>query len=166
MRRTNTRSPLNSPLKMIQHESFEELRRLHTNQTIIVSDQSVQQLGLSPHVLVLRIDTVKMGLVGRIVRFLGGLLSIGVLVAAIFVGWLIHSPQGPAEGILFATIFPLLSFQLPPTLVGHGKMTGVDVVPDDFMPQLRPSNELFLELPFGQRMPQNGLGMCCRPTGM
>ena len=55
---------------------------------------------------------------------------------------------------------------LPPTIVGHGKMKGTPPVPvpDDLMPQPRPEGELFLELPGGYKFPQNGLGMCCRPT--
>ena len=43
-------------------------------------------------------------------------------------------------------------------------MTGTPPVPDDMMPLPRPKNELFLELPGGYRMPQAGLGMCCRPS--
>jgi diketogulonate reductase-like aldo/keto reductase len=37
-------------------------------------------------------------------------------------------------------------------------------VPDDMSPQPRPSNEQFLDLPGGYKMPQNGIGMCCRPS--
>ena len=106
-----------------------------------------------------------MGFLGRLVRIFGGIMSVGVIFLSIVVGWLIQTPQGPAEGVFFATMFPLMSYKLPATLVGHGKMTGVDPVPDDFVPQPRPEHELFVELPFNQRMPQNGLGMCCRPTG-
>ena len=37
-------------------------------------------------------------------------------------------------------------------------------VPDDLQPQPRPLQEQFLILPSGDELPQNGLGMCCRPT--
>lgn len=37
-------------------------------------------------------------------------------------------------------------------------------MPDDLRPQPRPPNELFLDLPGGHKLPQNGLGMCCRAT--
>lgn len=44
-------------------------------------------------------------------------------------------------------------------------MEGTPEVPDDFSPQPRPRNELFVTLPgTGDLMPQNGVGMCCRPT--
>jgi hypothetical protein len=106
-----------------------------------------------------------MALLGSLVRVLGGLVSVVVLLSAIFLGWLTQTSLGPGEGVFFATLIPLLGRQLPPTLVGHGRMTGVQPVPDDLQAEPRPANELFLELPFKQKMPQNGLGMCCRPTG-
>ena len=67
-------------------------------------------------------------------------------------------------GYLFATVIPLMQKKLPPTIVGHGKMSGgTPPVPDDMKPQQRPSNERFLDLPGGDhRMPMNGIGMCCR----
>ncbi|GKY90904.1 hypothetical protein MPSEU_000064300 [Mayamaea pseudoterrestris] len=105
-----------------------------------------------------------MTIFGRIIRILGGLVSVAVIFLAITIGWLIQSKQGPAEGIFFATIFPLLSFKLPATIIGHGRMSGVEPVPEKLMPHERPEHEMFLDLPFGQRMPMNGLGMCCRPT--
>lgn len=43
-------------------------------------------------------------------------------------------------------------------------MKGTPLVPDDMSPQPRPSNEQFLDLPGGYKMPQNGIGMCCRPS--
>jgi len=52
---------------------------------------------------------------------------------------------------------------LPPTIFGHGHMKGsIGPVPDDMKPQPRPANEMFLPLPGGYQLPQNGLGMCCR----
>ena len=67
-------------------------------------------------------------------------------------------------GLFFATIIPLTKFHLPPSIIGHGNMDGTPPVPDDMVPLPRPSDESFLELPGGKQMPQNGLGMCCRPT--
>ena len=44
-------------------------------------------------------------------------------------------------------------------------MKGTPPVPDNFSPQPRPDDEMFLTLPgTGDQMPQNGIGMCCRPT--
>jgi len=44
-------------------------------------------------------------------------------------------------------------------------MKGTLEVPDDLSPQPRPRNEMCLTLPgSGDLMPQNGIGMCCRPT--
>jgi len=68
-------------------------------------------------------------------------------------------------GLFFATVIPLLKFTLPPSIIGHGKMDGTPPVPDDMLPLPRPVDESFLTLPgSGTEMPQNGLGMCCRPT--
>lgn len=65
---------------------------------------------------------------------------------------------------MFATIIPALKGVWPPTIVGHGKMLGTPDVPGDLLPEPRPANELFLDLPGGYKIPQNGIGMCCRPT--
>jgi 2,5-diketo-D-gluconate reductase A len=43
-------------------------------------------------------------------------------------------------------------------------MVGTPPVPDDMLPEPRPENEMIIELAGGYQMPQNGLGMCCRPT--
>jgi len=92
--------------------------------------------------------------------FFGRIIPLLVVVAAIFVRWLITSPM--AFGTLFATTVPLLHGRLPPTVVGHGKMVGTPPVPDDMIPQPRPENELFRILPGGYKMPLSGIGMCCR----
>jgi len=53
--------------------------------------------------------------------------------------------------------------KLPPTIFGHGHMKGTPEVPQDLVPEARPSKETFLVLPGTKdKMPQNGLGMCCR----
>jgi len=85
-----------------------------------------------------------------------------ILIVSVFIGWL-ASHELPA-GVFFATIIPLMKGYLPPTIVGHGKMSGTPEVPHDLLPLSRPANELFLNLPGGYQMPQNGIGMCCRPS--
>jgi len=85
-----------------------------------------------------------------------------IISVAIFLGWIAKSPK--ALPIVFATLQPILEGRLPPTIVGHGKMEGTPPVPDDMLPQARPEDELFLELPGGYKMPQSGIGMCCRST--
>lgn len=91
-------------------------------------------------------------------RILPG-IALGLAVA---VGWL-ASHEVPV-GVFFATVIPLTKGVLPPTIVGHGRMEGTPEVPDDLLLQPRPENELFLELPGGYKLPQNGIGMCCRAT--
>jgi len=90
------------------------------------------------------------------------LIPLLVVSVAIFIGWLNLAPI--PEGKLFATLFPVMNGIWPPTIVGHGKMAGTPPVPLDMMPQPRPENEMFLELPGGYPMPQNGIGTCCRPS--
>lgn len=90
------------------------------------------------------------------------ILPVIVAVAAISMGFLINH-ELPA-GLFFATLIPLMKFQLPPSIVGHGHMEGTPPVPDNMVPQPRPAGESFLKLPGGKKMPQNGLGMCCRPS--
>mmetsp|Transcript_17217 Transcript_17217/g.35951 ORF Transcript_17217/g.35951 Transcript_17217/m.35951 type:complete len:388 (-) Transcript_17217:171-1334(-) len=84
------------------------------------------------------------------------------LVISISIGWLL-SHEIPI-GVLFATIIPIMGKKLPPSIFGHGRMNGTPKVPHDLMPRPRPEREMFLDLPGGFRMPQNGLGMCCRAT--
>ncbi|CAB9513215.1 Deoxymugineic acid synthase 1 [Seminavis robusta] len=83
-----------------------------------------------------------------------------ILVLALIVGWF-ASHEIPM-GTFFATVIPLVQYHLPATIVGHGKMKGTPEVPDDMLPQPRLEKETFLELPNGDQMPQNGIGMCCR----
>lgn len=85
-----------------------------------------------------------------------------ILFLAIIIGWL--SSHDSPEGIFFATLGPLSQGILPPTLIGHGYMKGVPEVPSDMVPLSRPKDEMFLSLPGNEKMPQNGIGMCCRPT--
>ncbi|KAL7473750.1 hypothetical protein ACHAXS_014496 [Conticribra weissflogii] len=91
----------------------------------------------------------------RVIAIVGILISFGTR-------WLL-SHENPV-GVVFATIIPLMGKKLPPTIFGHGRMRGTPAVPDDLVPQPRPENEMFLDLPGGFKMPQNGLGMCCRAT--
>mmetsp|Transcript_26730 Transcript_26730/g.64125 ORF Transcript_26730/g.64125 Transcript_26730/m.64125 type:complete len:379 (-) Transcript_26730:384-1520(-) len=85
-----------------------------------------------------------------------------VVVIATSIGWLCNHEI--PMGLLFATLIPLMKGKLPPSIVGHGKMDGTPPVPDDLMPQPRLKNEMFLNLPGGDKFPQTGLGMCCRAT--
>jgi len=101
-----------------------------------------------------------MGRIGNLI--LTRLIPCGVLSTALFLGWLNLAPI--PEGRFFATIIPLLNGVWPPAIVGHGKMTGTPEVADDILPQPRPELEMLLDLPGGYKIPQNGLGMCCRPT--
>jgi len=89
-----------------------------------------------------------------------GLLSILVIVIAVFFQWLRSYP--PAFGIFFATMSPLLEGHLPPVVFGHGRLQGTAEVPADMAPLPRPSHELFASLPGGYQMPLSGIGMCCR----
>lgn len=100
-----------------------------------------------------------MGLKNIIVwRIIPGII---VTVAAV-IGW--FASHDVPLGVFFATIIPLSKGILPPTIVGHGRMKGTPEVPDDLMPQPRPEDELFLDLPGGHKFPQQGIGMCCRAT--
>lgn len=101
-----------------------------------------------------------MGVVGFLVT---RLVTTIVVFLAISIGWLLNTDI--PEGRFFATVIPLIKGVAPPLMVGHGVMEGVPPVPDDFLEPLpRPTGEKFLVLPGGYEMPQNGLGLCCRPT--
>lgn len=97
-----------------------------------------------------------------VVKILGRIITALVLLIAIFLGWL--RTYKPAYGVIFATVSPLLEGYAPPLLVGHGRMTGTEEIPDDMMPSPRPENELFASLPGGYKLPLSGIGMCCRAT--
>ena len=99
-----------------------------------------------------------MGFLGII---FGRVLPALLLLLAVILGW--FAKHELPLGTFFATVIPLMKGELPPTIVGHGKMEGTPVVPDTQAVEPRPEHEMFLELP-GFQMPANGLGMCCRPT--
>lgn len=88
------------------------------------------------------------------------ILPVVVISLSILVGWL--STHELPLGLFFATVIPLSQQKIPATIIGHGNMEGTPQVPDNLLPQTRPPNELFLKLPSGDLMPQNGIGMCCR----
>lgn len=95
--------------------------------------------------------------------FLWKIIPAIVLTIAAFVGW-IYNDDVPL-GKLFATVIPLMKGVMPPTIVGHGKMSGAPPVPDDLLPKPLNGNDMFLTLPgTNDQFPQTGLGMCCRPT--
>ena len=90
------------------------------------------------------------------------ILPLFILIVGVALGWLLKHDF--PIGLLLATLIPIKEGKLPPSIVGHGKMAGTPKVPDDMMPRPRPKNESFLALPGGYKMPQNGLGMCCRAS--
>lgn len=93
---------------------------------------------------------------------LGRILPAVVVAVAVSLGWLSNCEL--PLGRFFATIIPAISGRLPPTIFGHGKMTGTPPVPDGMTPRPRPAREMFLSLPGGDKIPANGIGMCCRAT--
>lgn len=87
-----------------------------------------------------------------------------VAVISMFVGWL--STTWLPEGHLFATVIPMIAGGMPPPpLWGPWKEPLTPPVPSDLTPQPRPTNEILKTLAgTGDRMPANGLGLCCRPS--
>jgi diketogulonate reductase-like aldo/keto reductase len=86
-----------------------------------------------------------------------------IILLALLIGW--FAKHDRPLGLFFATLIPLLKGIPPPSLVGHGKMKGTPEIPPTQSVEKRPAKELFLTLPgTNDRMPQVGLGMCCRPT--
>ena len=101
-----------------------------------------------------------MGVVGFIFK---RIIPAIILLIAIFIGWCAQSET--PEGLFFAVLVPVLKGYKPPAIFGHGRMIGTPPVPDDMMPEPRPEHEKLLDVPgSAKKMPQNGLGMCCRPT--
>ena len=95
---------------------------------------------------------------GLIKLICGRIIPALILLIAISIGWL--RTYKPAYGVIFATVSPLLEGYAPPLLVGHGRMTGTEEIPDDMMPSPRP----FASLPGGYKLPLSEIGMCCRAT--
>jgi hypothetical protein len=94
------------------------------------------------------------------------LLPFIVLVLSVFIGWMAQHEL--PLGVFFATIIPISKGYLPPTLFGAYSTPLTAAIPDDLKPSPRPEGEMFLTLPGSSdesplRMPQAGLGMCCRP---
>lgn len=90
------------------------------------------------------------------------ILPVTSLALACFIGYV--SQHEIPIGLLFAIFAPISKGVLPSHIFGHGKMKGTPQVPDDLSPQPRPEKEMFLSLPGGYQMPQNGIGMCCRAS--
>lgn len=66
---------------------------------------------------------------------------------------------------MFATVIPLFQGRLPQTLFGTMVKPSTPAVPADMEPLPRPAKEKFAVLPgTGDKMPLNGLGMCCRAS--
>lgn len=89
-----------------------------------------------------------MGVFGCCAKFCGLLF---VVIAAL-IGY-INTFEHPL-GAVFQVIFKLQGIGKP----------GTEPVPDDLTPMPRPQGEILFDLPDGDKMPANGIGMCCRPT--
>ena len=90
----------------------------------------------------------------------GYILPSVVFTLAITVGWL-QTHRLPL-GTFFTVLVPALKGYIPPYFAGHGKMIGTPSVPDDMSPLSRPEHETFVTLQgTGDKMPQQGIGMCC-----
>ncbi len=102
------------------------------------------------------------GSLGTCCRCLGcRLMPLLVLVFAVFIGWLQRFPI--PEGAAIAILFPTLKGQLPWHMFGQGYVS-TPPVPAEHAVAPRPAGESFVTLPGAHRMPQNGLGMCCRAS--
>lgn len=84
-----------------------------------------------------------------------------VVLLAVFVGWLMRFPI--PEGAVFAIIFPLSKGYLPYQMFGQQAVQTAPA-PDDMAPLPRPEGESFLTFPGGHKVPQGGIGMCCRSS--
>lgn len=104
-----------------------------------------------------------MGLIKPFLSFLGcRILPILVALLAVFIGYV--SQTEIPEGTVFAAVYPLSKGLLPPVLFGALKNPLTPEIPADMKPGARPSGETFVTLPSGLKMPQSGLGMCCRAS--
>lgn len=93
------------------------------------------------------------------------ILPLILIAIAIFVGWLRTFPI--PEGVLFSMVYPITKGYIPPVISGGYGKTPVVEVPDDYKSALldRPGNEMFVNLKgSNDKMPQQGIGMCCRYT--
>ena len=104
-------------------------------------------------------------MIGTVFKHLLGFL---VVVLAVFIGWCNLDPKLPWEARLFVCIYPIVKGHLPPAMFGHGTLPtnkATPPLPVDMVAQPRPQHELFATLlGSGDKMPLQGLGMCCRPT--
>jgi diketogulonate reductase-like aldo/keto reductase len=89
------------------------------------------------------------------------LVPLGVLLLAVFVGWLQRFDI--PEGAVFEMIYTLQKGQLPYHIFGQGYVS-TPPVPDDMRPLTPSDKATFLTLPGGDKFPQNGIGMCCRSS--
>lgn len=97
-----------------------------------------------------------------------------VVLLAVLVGCVIaflNFDRGvaPGEGIVFATMIPLMGGVLPSTLF-HGtplaspKGLNVPELPSGLTMKPSPKNQVVVAMPGGGKMPGSGLGTCCRPN--
>jgi len=97
------------------------------------------------------------------------LLPLVVVAIAVLLGWLNTFPI--PEGTLFTMVYPALKGYVPPVLSGGFRETPVPPL-DDASTTVESYKGSFVDLPVGQeatsvsnnKMPQQGIGMCCRYT--
>eukprot|EP00040_Diaphanoeca_grandis_P004197 m.27492 g.27492 ORF g.27492 m.27492 type:complete len:384 (-) comp15758_c0_seq1:23-1174(-) len=101
--------------------------------------------------------------VKSVVRFgITRVTPVVVVLLAVVVGWL-STHENPL-GVIFATVYPVQAGLLPPTLFGPYKVPLTAAVPAEMTPESRPEGEAMLTLPGGSKLPQIGIGMCCRAS--
>ena len=80
------------------------------------------------------------------------LIPLFIIMLAILIGYILTTPV--PFGTTFWGIFKIMGLFKPEHVTE----------PTDLTPKARPANEIFFELPSGNRMPGVGLGLCCRPA--
>ena len=120
-------------------------------------------------------------MLGTLIKLLcARLLPLLVVALAVFLGWLSRASPIP-EGTLFGMIYPIAKGYAPPIWTGGFSATPVPEVPlTDGVVQAYPGS--YVELPhspasseeeqegsngksiINHKMPQQGIGMCCRYT--
>ena len=86
-----------------------------------------------------------------------------IVVLTGLIAW--SSTKEVPEGHMFATLIPIMQGSLPQTIFGSYVAPLTPPVPADFETMPRPKNEQFIVLQgTNDKMPANGLGMCCRAS--
>lgn len=94
------------------------------------------------------------------------ILPLLVINLAILIGWLANQPI--PEGTLFTFVYTIGKGYVPPAISGGFSKSPVPPVPEDFQSVLTATaaeESKYITLTgTGDKMPQQGLGMCCRYT--